>query len=44
MVKMVGGEYHGEINKDHTELSGMWTQGGADLPLKLKRKIEAAKP
>lgn len=44
MVKMVGGEYHGEINKDGTELNGTWTQGGNDLPLKLKRKTEAVKP
>jgi hypothetical protein len=44
MVKMVGGEYHGEINKDGSELSGTWTQGGMDLPLKLKRKNETPKP
>ena len=42
-VKMLGGGYHGEINKDGTELNGTWTQGGMDLPLKLKRKSEPAK-
>lgn len=38
LVKAVGGEYRGEINKDSTELNGTWTQSGNDLPLKLKRK------
>jgi hypothetical protein len=37
VVKMVGGRYEAEINKDGTELSGMWTQGPGTLPLKLKR-------
>jgi len=40
-VKMVGGRYEAEINKDGTELNGTWTQGGNGLPLKLKK---AAKP
>lgn len=45
LVKSVGGEYRGEINKDSTELNGTWTQSGNDLPLKLKRKSdESAKP
>jgi hypothetical protein len=45
LVKAVGGEYRGEINKDGTELNGTWTQGGNDLPLKLKKKGNApAKP
>lgn len=38
LIKAVGGEYRGEINKDGTELNGTWTQGGNDLPLKFKRK------
>jgi hypothetical protein len=44
-VKMVGGGYQAEINKEGTELTGTWTQGGRDLPLSLKRKAdEPAKP
>jgi hypothetical protein len=37
MVKMVGGQYQAEINKEGSELSGTWTQGGNGLPLKLKK-------
>ena len=37
-VKMVGGRFEAEINKDGSELSGMWSQGGNELPLKLKKK------
>lgn len=45
LVRPVGGEYRGEINKDRTELNGTWTQAGNDLPLKLKKKgPEPAKP
>lgn len=40
-VKMVGGRYESEINKEGTELNGTWTQAGTGLPLKLKK---AAKP
>jgi len=36
-VKMVGGKYEAEINKEGSELNGTWTQGGNGLPLKLKR-------
>jgi uncharacterized protein len=36
-VKMVGGSYEGEINKEGSELSGTWTQGGNGFPLKLKK-------
>jgi len=36
-VKMVGGLYEAEINKDGSELNGTWTQGGTGLPLKLKK-------
>jgi hypothetical protein len=44
-VKMVGGGYKGEINKEGTELSGTWTQAGNSAPLKLiKKSAEAAKP
>ena len=37
LVKMVGGQYEAEINKEGSELNGTWTQGGKDLPLKLKK-------
>jgi hypothetical protein len=36
-VKMVGGQYQAEIDKEGSELNGTWTQGGNGLPLKLKR-------
>jgi hypothetical protein len=38
VVKMIGGQYEGEINKEGTELTGTWTQSGNDLPLKLKKR------
>ncbi len=38
LVKMVGGKYEGEINKEGSELNGTWTQGPNSLPLKLKKK------
>jgi hypothetical protein len=37
MVKMVGGQYEAEINKEGSELNGTWTQGGNSFPLKLKK-------
>ena len=37
LVKMVGGQYKAEIDKDGSELKGTWTQGGNDLPLRLKK-------
>jgi hypothetical protein len=36
-VNMVGGKYEAEINKEGTELTGTWSQGGGNLPLKLKK-------
>jgi len=42
-VKMVGGSYDAEINKEGSELNGTWTQGGNGLPLKLKKAAEPAK-
>ena len=36
-VKMVGGGYEAELNKEGTELNGTWTQNGNALPLKLKK-------
>jgi hypothetical protein len=37
LVKMVGGQYEAEIDKEGSELNGTWTQGGNGLPLKLKK-------
>jgi hypothetical protein len=37
VVNAVGGGFKGEINKEGTELAGIWSQGGAELPLKLKK-------
>lgn len=42
-VKMVGGQYEAEINKEGSELNGTWTQGGSSLPLKLKKAGMPAK-
>lgn len=36
-VKMVGGGYDAEINKEGTELAGAWSQAGNSLPLKMKK-------
>jgi hypothetical protein len=36
-VKMVGGGYDAEINKEATELTGTWSQAGNSLPLKMKK-------
>jgi hypothetical protein len=45
LVKAIGGEYRGDINKDGTELNGVWTQSGIEIPLKLKKQPDAsAKP
>jgi hypothetical protein len=44
-VKMVGGQYVAEINKEGSELNGTWTQGPSSLPLKLKKAAaEEKKP
>jgi hypothetical protein len=45
LVKMVGGKYEAEINKEGSELNGTWTQGGNGLPLKLKKAaVQDKKP
>jgi hypothetical protein len=45
LVKMVGGQYEAEINKEGSELNGTWTQGGNGLPLKLKKAaVQDKKP
>jgi hypothetical protein len=36
-VKAVGGGYEGEINKDGTQIDGMWSQLGQSTPLVLKK-------
>jgi hypothetical protein len=42
-LKQVGGKFEGKINNDLTVIDGTWTQGGASLPLTLKRVKDAAK-
>ena len=41
-LKQVGGKFEGKINNDLTVIDGTWTQGGASLPLTLKRVKDAA--
>src|SRR5262249_278420 len=41
-VKAVGGSYKGTLNKDFTEMTGNWSQGGGSLPLTLKVEAPAA--
>jgi hypothetical protein len=36
-VPQIGGRYEGEINKEGTEMTGAWTQGGGSLPLNLRK-------
>ncbi|HYP27390.1 MAG TPA: alpha/beta hydrolase [Blastocatellia bacterium] len=36
-LKNIGGVYEGTFNKEWTEISGQWKQGGASLPLVLKK-------
>ena len=38
-LKMIGGNYQAEINKEGSELNGTWTQGGNDSPLKLRKAV-----
>jgi hypothetical protein len=38
----VGGVYEGTLNKDRTEMSGKWSQGGGSLPLTLKAAPQSA--
>lgn len=42
-VKVVGGGYEGEINKEGTEIKGTWTQMGLSTPLLLKKSAAPAK-
>ncbi len=36
-IKNFGASYDGTMNKNNSEISGNWKQGGASLPLDLKR-------
>jgi hypothetical protein len=36
-LKLVNGSYKGTLNKEGTQLTGEWTQGGSSLPLALKK-------
>ena len=36
-LRLVNGGYKGTLNKEATQLSGEWTQGGSSLPLALKK-------
>jgi hypothetical protein len=38
-LKMAGGAFKGTLNKEGTELKGAWSQGGAELPLTLKKAV-----
>jgi hypothetical protein len=42
-VKAVGGSYEGEINKENSEINGIWTQMGLTTPLLLKKAAATAK-
>jgi hypothetical protein len=42
-VKVVGGGYEGEMNKDGTEINGTWTQQGLTTHLLLKKVAAPAK-
>lgn len=41
-VKEVDGVYEGALNKDRSELTGKWTQGGSSLPLTFKAAAPAS--
>ena len=36
-LRMAKGAYKGELNKEATQITGQWTQGGAPAPLNLKK-------
>ena len=36
-VNVVGGVFKGTLNEETTVMEGTWTQGGARIPLQLKR-------
>lgn len=43
-MKLIGGEYEGVVNKDRTEITGVWTQSGQSLPLTLRRVDKVTRP
>ncbi len=42
VAKQIGGVYSGKISLDLSSIDGTWSQGGADLPLMLKRTKDQA--
>jgi uncharacterized protein YciI len=38
-LRMAKGAYKGELNKEATQITGQWTQGGAPVALNLKKAI-----
>ena len=36
-ITRMGCSFEGKIGKDNSEIAGQWKQGGASLPLNLKR-------
>src|SRR5262249_35220348 len=43
-IKSIAGRYEGKINPELTTISGNWEQGGASMPLILKRTNEFPRP
>lgn len=43
-MKRFAATYEAKVNADFTELSGTWKQGGAELPLVMKRVLGETKP
>ncbi|HET9330672.1 MAG TPA: serine hydrolase domain-containing protein [Steroidobacteraceae bacterium] len=43
-VPAVGGAWRGTLSGDASALSGTWSQGGRDLPLKLMRQVRPLEP
>lgn len=39
-LRMVNGGYKGTMNKEATQLTGEWSQGGASVPLNLKKSVK----
>ena len=39
-MKYIDASFRGKLNKDRTELSGEWSQGGGSAPLTLKREVK----
>jgi hypothetical protein len=39
-MKYIGASYQGKLNKERTEITGTWEQGGASTPLTLRREAK----